>query len=161
MSLIRSVGALETCRRHIASMPKSNPEIEAVLASYACAIIYSELEGRVRELVADRVSHGQSDSRIRRWGAFSAKRLIRSIKISELAGVAGQFDDHCKSHFQEAIDEQCKAAWDQIVQNRHGVAHEGDQPNVVSTLTFAETEVAFTQVQSVLDAFADCLHHAP
>lgn len=159
MSLVRSTDALETCRKHIQAMPRRDPQIEAVLASYACAVIYAELEGQVRRLVADRVGHGRGDVRVKRWGAFSARRLIRSIKISELAGVAGQFDEHCKSRFTHLLDDECKAAWDQIVQNRHGVAHEDDQPGPVSTMTFAETELAFNRVERVLDAFASCLHY--
>lgn len=161
MNLIRSVDAIDVCRKHIQSMSKRDPQIEAVLSSYACAVIYAELEGQVRQLVANRVCHGRRDVRVQKWGYFSAKRLIRSIKIGELAGVAGHFDAYCKSHFNEALDDQCKAAWDQIVQNRHGVAHETDDPGPVSTLTFAETEVAFKQVEKVLDAFAACLHHVP
>ncbi len=78
---------------------------------------------------------------------------MRSIRISELAGAAGFFHGACKDKFRAGLDNEASTAWDSIVNNRHGVAHEessGEDP-VISTLTFGELTALYPKALTVLD----------
>lgn len=127
------------------------------MTAYASAVIYSEFEGAARAIVAERAARPGIDKHLVSFGKVAAERLMRSIKISELAGIAGHFHGDCKSAFQASVDDETAAAWTSILNNRHGVAHEGDASAPISNLTFDELFGNFERAKSVLVAFEACL----
>jgi len=157
VNLVRGQSAVDDCRRHINSLNRPDYQIEAILAAYACAVIYAELEAQVINCVAARASRGSDDPHVVAWSRISARKLVRSIKISELAGIAGHFHPDCKRKFHEDLLSEDKAAWDQIVTNRHGVAHDQDDASTISSMTFNEVESAFARVEAVIICFRGSL----
>jgi hypothetical protein len=153
VTLIRGQSAIDDCRSHIDSLQRADYQIEAILAAYVCAVIYAELEVAVINCVADRASRGSNDSHVMAWARLSARRIVRSIRVSELAGIAGHFHEDCKVKFHEDLSDEDKAAWDQIVNNRHEIAHEQDGTGNISSMTFAEVEAAFAKVNAVIECF--------
>jgi hypothetical protein len=159
MNLPRAEAALETCELHLSSTGTYHTEVDAILASYASAVIYSAFESQARAIVAARASQPGDDPHLVSFTRTAATRLMRSIKVSELAGAAALFDASCKERFHAALDDETKAAWDTICSNRHGLAHEeGDESDtIVSNLTFAELRTLYPKALPVLDRLSEAI----
>jgi hypothetical protein len=160
MSLPRADAALEVCERHLTLTGSHNTEIDAILAAYASAVIYAVFEAEARAIVASRAAHPGSDKHTVSFSRTAAKRLMRSIKIGDLAGTAAFFDPSCKQRFHDALDDEIRQAWDSICGNRHGVAHEdGDETETttISNLTFAELATLYPKALTVLDALREAI----
>jgi hypothetical protein len=159
MSLVRVEAAFETCERHLTETGSLNSEIDAILTSYLCATIYAAMESETQAIVAERAAKRADDPHAANFAKTAARRLVRSIKIGELAGLAGHFDDSCKAAFQKAVDGQTQAAWDNIMLNRHGVTHDEDEGagSAISHLTFQELKSKYADAMKVLDALRDAI----
>ncbi len=135
-------------------------EIEAILTAYVSSVVYSAFEAQVRVIVAKRGAGDGSDTHLASFSAYATRRLVRSIKIGELSGAAAWFHPDCQERFRDAVQDEDKDAWDTIVVNRHGAAHndEGRVDQVISNLTFADLQALYPKALRVLEAFADCLN---
>jgi hypothetical protein len=150
MNFNRVDAALEDCERHLATTDSSGTEIEAILTAYVSTVIYTAFEAQVRRTLAHRVATAVADDdHVGNFAGYASVRLVRSIKVGELAGAAAWFHADCKKRFHEQLEPEAQAAWDSIINNRHGVAH-GDEGNVVSTLTFRELKEAYPKAVAVL-----------
>lgn len=158
MSIERVDDSLEQCRRHLNLTSATDPQIEAILTAYVSSVIYASFEAELRLIVAKRAHSSLSDDREARFGAYAAGRLVRSIRINELTGLAGAFHPDCKDAFKDSLQDEQKSAWDSIINNRHGLAHEGDAPSpIISNLTFAELELLYPKALTVLDVFSSAV----
>jgi hypothetical protein len=159
MSLPRAEAALEVCEKHLTATGTHNTEVDAILTAYASAVIYAVFEAEARAIVATRAAHPGSDKHVVSFSRTAAKRLMRSIKIGELAGTAALFDLTCKQRFHDALEDECKLAWDTICGNRHEVAHEdGDESgSAISNFTFNALADMYPKAVKVLDAFRESL----
>lgn len=154
--LNRSESALESCRSHLSKAGNDDPEIASILAVYVSGVIYAEAEGRIRELVATCAQGDSPHQHVASYCRVSAERLVRSIKISELSGVAGHFSSDFKERFSDLLKSDDKNAWDALIRNRHGHAHGSSEPSI-SNLTFADVERYFLSVEDVLECFESAL----
>ena len=152
--LIRAEDAFETCKDHLTKTSAFNTEIDVILTSYVTATVYASFELEARRLVGERGSLGRADDHLAAFTRYAAERLMRSIKIGELAGAAGWFDASCKKAFHDQLSDEEKSAWDTICTNRHGLAHnDGDTSGATSgNLTFADLEALYPKALKVLDA---------
>ena len=151
MNLTRVDAALEDCEHHLETTGTLGTEIEPILTVYVSAVIYAAFEAEVRRTLAARVaSIAEGDRHVGNFATYASARLVRSIKIGELAGAAAWFHEDCKVRFHNALDDEAHAAWDNIVNNRHGVAHEDDS-TVVSNMTFRELKEAYPKALTVLE----------
>lgn len=151
MNLPRADAALEASAKHLDDTRSRNTEIDAILTAYVSAVIYASFERKAREIVAARAQGDGTDPHLVAFARTASQRLMRSIKIGDLAGAAGFFHPDCKARFRDLLDDQAAAAWDSIINNRHDVAHEDDAAQVVSTLTFRELEALYPVALSVLE----------
>ncbi len=153
MNLTRVDAALEDCERHLETTGTFGTEIEPILTVYVSAVIYAAFEAEVRRTLAARIaSVVEQDQHVGNFATYASTRLVRSIKIGELAGAAAWLHEDCKLRFHDALDGEAHAAWDNIVTNRHGVAHEDDS-TVVSNMTFRELKEAYPKALTVLECF--------
>ncbi len=153
MTLPRVDAALETCERHLVSTRSINTEVEAILTSYVSAVAYSAFESQARTIVANRAARETVDEHLANFARTAATRLMRSIRIGELAGAAAWFHGDCKDRFHSMLDPEAKAAWDNIINNRHNVAHEDEDAmgSAISNLTFSELKSMYPKALTVLD----------
>jgi hypothetical protein len=148
------------CERHLAATASYGTQVEAILTSYISTVIYSAFEAQARTIVATRAAGDGADSHLENFARTASIRLMRSIKISELAGAAAWFDPDCKRRFQEALDDVVKNAWDTIISNRHGLAHDdnlGGDITIISNLTFRELRELYPFAITVLDILSDAI----
>jgi len=148
----------EECERHLDHTNSYNTEVEAILTSYVSSVIYSSFEKKARAIVAERGAGDGSDPHLANFTKVAATRLMRSIKIGEIAGIAGLFHQDCKDRFHGALSAEEKSAWDSIIINRTNFAHEGDDPGLtVSNLTFKELKRLYPYALKVLEALEAAL----
>ncbi|MGH3712415.1 MAG: hypothetical protein ACRDT4_02985 [Micromonosporaceae bacterium] len=158
MSLVRVTDALEQCRRHIEAAGVPDPQIEAILTAYVSAVAYAGFEAEVRSIVSLRAHSARQDDREIAFGQYAAVRLVRSIRVSDLTGLAAAFHPDCRDAFRARLNPEEQSAWDSIINNRHGLAHEERDPSSrISNLTFAELEDLYPRALNVLDVFRQAL----
>jgi hypothetical protein len=150
MKLNRVDAALTDCEHHLETTRAYGTQIEAILVAYVSAVIYSAFEAEVRNIIATRVAFAIDDAHVTNFASVAALRLVRSIKVGELAGLAAWFHPDCKTKFHTELAQEAHAAWDNIVGNRHAVAHEDDS-TVVSTMTWRELKEAYPKAVTVLE----------
>ena len=148
---------MEECDLHLTATNSFGSQVEAILTSYCCSVIYAEFEDQVRRIVAERGAGVGTDAHVTSFTKWAALRLVRSIKIGELAGIAAQFDSTCKARFNDAIDAQTQNAWDTILANRRDVAHVNTSTSAISNLTFDELKSLYPTALLVLEHLKDCL----
>lgn len=157
--LDRSRNLLDLLDHELRPEPDSvpSPLLESVVVNYLLTVVYSDLEQAIRAELADQ-SAGGSDPRTNAFVAVALSRIVRSIKCSEIAGVLGLFDEACKRHFQQLVnDTPAQVAYDRIVTGRHEQAH-----SLGSDMTLADFKGDLQHCQTVLDAVAAairCLCH--
>lgn len=161
MSLPRVEFVLEVSRNHLDSTSSRNTEIDSILAAYACSVIYAALEKRIVEVIAERAGgHVPTDPNVRSFARVAARRLTRSILVSELSGLASHFGEQCKDDFRRGCEDKAVASWDAIIRNRHRVAHHeetGPEQVSLSSLTFSDVEIHYGECLSILEAFEAAL----
>lgn len=132
--------------------------LESVVVNYLLTVVYSDLEQAIRGEMVDHSAAGPG-SRANSFIAAAIGRVLRSIKCSEIAGVLGMFDEGCKKHFQELInDTPSQVAYDRLVIGRHQQAH-----SLGSDMTLNDFKADLEHCQVVIDAVAaaircDCEH---
>lgn len=161
MNLPRADAALEACASHLNDTGSRNTQVDAILTLYVSAVIYAAFERKAREIVAARAEGDGSDPHLAAFARTASRRLMRSIKIGELAGVAGYFHTDCKDRFHDLLAAEASAAWDNIINNRHEVAHEDDVAQVMSNFTFTELETLYPKAMLVLDALEKAIARPP
>lgn len=151
---------IERCRTHLDNSGARNTEIDSILAGYTCAVIYAWFESEIVRAVSARASHGSDDQAIARFTQQAATRLVRSIKVSELKGLAAYFGEDSKQKFAEGCSDRAIGAWDSIVSNRHGLAHEDEAEGSIpslGSLTFEDVERDLAYALKVLWSFRGAL----
>jgi len=129
--------------------------VDVALAQHVASVGYAEFEARVRDLIGARCSR-HTDASVANFATVAALRLVRSIKISALAGTLGWFSPDAKEAFSLALanDPDAVAAWDNILTGRHTLAHE---QGVAPSLTFRDVQRDIERAKRVVDVFADAL----
>lgn len=146
----RSDEAIQICRDHLDVTGMRNSEVETYLVHYLLVLIYADYEQRIIEVVSRRGATS-GDVPVGEFMNWAARRLVRSILYSEIKGVAGYFGENVKGELANRLDETPEAAaYNNIITNRHRLAHTGGL-----TMTLQELERAYVQSVSVLDAFED------
>lgn len=124
-----------------------SPLLESVVVNYLLTVVYSDLEQAIRAAIVGHSAAGP-DARANAFITVAVGRVLRSIKCTEIAGVLGMFDERCKKHFQEMVnDTTAQVAYDRIVSGRHQQAH-----SLGSDMTLADFKADLTHCQVVLDA---------
>ena len=117
--------------------------------NYLLTVVYSDLEQAIRAEIVGHTAAGP-DERANAFIGVAVGRVLRSIKCAEIAGVLGMFDERCKKHFQELVnDTPAQVAYDRIVTGRHQQAH-----SLGSDMTLSDFKADLAHCQVVLDAVA-------
>ena len=141
------------CEKHMDTTKTRTTEIENYLVGYLLVRICSEYESRIRMLVQKRCGRSR-DGHLKKFVHKGAKETTNRFKISDLSGMLGYFGEDYKKAFSDAVTEQpANAAWDNIYNNRHLVAH----GNGNLQMTFADLKRDYATSLIVLDEIAKAL----
>jgi hypothetical protein len=148
--------ALTVCKNHLDNTGTRGTEIESYLVGFLLVNICSEFEIRLRKILEMRAAH-PGDTYLSNFVVYASGRIIRSIKIGEIAGYLGGFGTDWKDNFHSAVkDKPPHVAYDNIMANRQLVAHVSG-----TMMTFAELEAAFQEACHVLTAVANAVGLTP
>lgn len=152
--LRRSADLLSLLEQHLRPTPASVPDplIESVVVNYMLTVIYADIEIAVH---AELAAYGARtlDPRMSSFVTSAARRVVRSVRCSELSGVLNMFDEDCKRHFQSIVnDTAAQTAFDRVMSGRQDQAHA-----LGSDLTLSDVKRDMKHCKAVLQAFADGL----
>lgn len=151
MRIDRIDRALERCEAYCRS-GEVDFEVESLLICSLLILTCSEFEKKYRDLIIERCSSVSDDS-VRKYVGESTR--IRSMKITELAGLLGRFGSSHREEFRRRLNENSIVMnmYDSILTNRNSVAHgEG------SAASFEDVKRYYEEGHMVLDYFRDALH---
>ena len=80
--------AIESCERHLSQTGAFSSEIENFLVEYLLVLLYAEYEKTAKLLLQKRAEQS-GDSELASFVKSASKKLVRSIKISDMAGLLG------------------------------------------------------------------------
>lgn len=144
--LVRTRSFLEECRTHIDNTSSSGTEVEAFLAQYLLVALCSEMQEEVYRVVEMRATRC-GDDELCSFVLSSSKKLLRSVKVSELSGFVGHFGVERKRRFMSSLDEMATMQYNSAVESRHSVAHRSG-----AQVTLSELETIVGVACNVLDA---------
>lgn len=99
-----------------------DPLYQSVLAQYICVRLSGVIENTVRDTMT-RTAEGLHP----RASRFISKTLnsFQNPKTGKIFDLIGQFDDDWRKELEISISDECKAAINSVVANRHAIAHGG------------------------------------
>jgi len=114
---------IKLCERHLETTGTRNTQIENYIVRYLLVRVCAEYETRIKTLVQRRCTR-VNDAHILSFTNRGAELAARNFNIGDITGVLGMFGEDYKAAFKQAVHSQtCHAAWDNIYNNRHTVAH--------------------------------------
>lgn len=139
--------------RHLTSTDTSGTEIESLLTRSLLVLICSEFEQKIEAIIQEKFSSIE-DKSLREFAGSCVDAVFRSVKSSEIAGLLKRFGGSYKENFKKKSDENARAVtfYNNIVTNRHGVAHSNG-----GNVTFADLKMFYEEGHVVLDYFRDTL----
>jgi hypothetical protein len=149
MKFPQSDNAIAVCKDHLDRTGARGTEIESYLVGYLLVSICSEYEIRLRRILEVRATK-VADRHVCSFVTHALGKIVRSIKVSEIAGTLGGFGLDYKKGFHDIIDgTTAHTAYDNIMTNRHSVAHKTG-----TNITFSELEAAFKESNEIITAIA-------
>lgn len=143
---------IEVSKDHLDTTATSGTEIESFIVGYLLTVVHAEFEQAVKRAVSERCQ-AAGDPLIGNFGALAAKRLVRSIKISDLSGILGHFDANCKKTFQTSIQNARSASYySNLESSRQAIAHEA-----TSNATMSDVQTWFVEAKQVPLKFREAL----
>ena len=151
MRIPRIDSAIETCREHLQSTDSQGTEVEAYLTRYLLVFVCATFEEEIKRLITRRVMAIQ-DEALQAFFSSCMDAVFRSIKTSEIAGLLKRFGLQYKRIFLDKLEDRVVTFFNNIVTNRHGVAHTGG-----ANITFSELGNFYDEGHAVLDALKETL----
>lgn len=98
--------------------------IESHLVEHALIRICAAFEHEIQRTLVERCAESGDQARDQ-YVSSVIQRVVRSIRVNELSGILGGFDEDYKASYLSWVDEnpQAATAYSNIVTNRHAVAH--------------------------------------
>jgi hypothetical protein len=149
---------IQQCEQHLDESGARNTEIENHIVRYLLVRICAEYERRIEVLVQRRCAR-INDQYVLNFANWGIEMATKRFKIENIMGLLSRFGEDYQRTFKDALGKQgnkqnCQIAWDNIVTNRHIVAH-GKGP-VMMTLTDLKGQYNCSLV--VIDGLVKALH---
>ena len=144
--------ALANCEEYIQNSSSADEELKNMLTQALLILMCAEFEKKFKEFILERCSEIDDDS-IKEY--IINKTRIRSLKISDISGLTGEFGEKHKSEFKRLIDGSstpCDVLYESVRSNRNKVAH-GEGCNA----TILDVKQYYEGAHEVLDHFKQAL----
>ena len=151
MRLDRVELVIEVCEQHLTSTSSFGSAIEAYLTQQLIVTICAEIEQAIEDIIIKR-ARDMCGAEFESFVESCLGAVFRSIGSSEIAGLLNRFGADRKAQFLSLVDDRAKTAYDNIVINRHRIAHKSG-----SNLTFNEAVDSYRIGLSVIDTAAQVL----
>jgi len=157
MEFPRIDSAIETCRRHLASLNKTDAadtvELESHLVAAMTVLIVSEYETFIEGSFGQRGDRC-GDPHVANYVRSQLARRFRSPDLGKVNDVLGCFgQDYRDSFFKDVQNTPEHAAWDNIMRARHFIVHRQGAMN----LTFRELRESYDRTKAVMERLVQTL----
>ncbi len=112
----------QSCTEHLDQTNSWNTQIENYFVQLLLIHIWAEYQVRITSLVEKRGARSNDDQCLNFVGTC-LKDVCKHIKIADLTGIAGRFDEQYKKLFTIGLSNEQIQAWNDINTNRQNVAH--------------------------------------
>ncbi len=144
---IRTETAIEECEQHLKDSASLGSPIESYLTQHILVILCAEMQQAICQSIDTRAT-ASGNASLTAFVGECARRVIRSLLKSELAGVVGMFGSSNKENFNNSLTDSEVYIYNNAVKERHTVAHVRSM-----NVTFAELRSALRAARKVLTAF--------
>ena len=126
--------------------------IAPIFVAYALTLIHAKFEIAIRAAICERCRG--NDVEVNSYIASTVHKSVRSIRVGELKGVLGQFDDQSKEAFvrQSEEFEMAFQFYSNLETNRQGIAHGG-----AISATMNDVSTWFLEARTVIAEFREAL----
>jgi hypothetical protein len=146
IQLVRTDALIDECERHLDQTGSLGTPVESYLTQHALVILCAEVQTEIYRIIETRAAKS-ADIALQQFTIAASKRVLRSVKTSEIAGLMGYFGSEIKDRFAAALNERDVTVYNNAVQNRHDVAHKtGVQ------VTLAEVKAAAAAAARILES---------
>lgn len=152
----RLEGELKLCEQHLTATDTKGSPVERVFVGYILTVAYAEFEKAIKNAVYERCQR-ENDPALNNYIRKVTDRRIRSIKLSELAGILKQFGDKYSSNFHDAREkgsdsDQVQTFWHNLLDNRHAIAHDASV-----SANYTDIQEWIPKAQKVITMFREAL----
>jgi hypothetical protein len=157
MEFPRIDSALETCRRHLASLGEVEASVAVELESHLVAamtlLIVSEYETFIEDAFGKRGDRC-GDLHVANYVRSQLTQRFRSPDLGKVNKILGCFgEDYLQSFFKDIENTREHAAWDNIMRARHAIVHRQG----VINLTFRELRDSYDRTKVVMERLVRAL----
>lgn len=144
--LLRTKSFLDACQLHIDETSSQGSEVEAFLSQYLLVSLCAEMQEEIYRVIEGR-AQACGDDELCGFAIAASKKILRSVRSSEIAGFVGHFGQTRKQKFNDALDERVTLQYNTAVESRHSIAHRGG-----AQVTLAEIREIVASAGRVLDS---------
>lgn len=144
-SLERVDAMIEVCQKHLANTGAAGTAVEAYLTQQFLILFSAEIEQEIERILSQKARE-QCSGEFSSYVQASLSQVFRSTKTSDIAGLLGKFGAEYRARFQDLLDPRAETAYNNLIVNRHQVAHDSG-----SNLTFSEAVDSYRKGMSVLE----------
>ena len=148
---IRTHTALNNCEQHLHDTGAVGSPIESYLTEYLLILMCADMQEAIYKVIEEWANKSASPS-LKEFVAASSRKVLRSVKKSEIAGFIGMFGSTHQDQFNSALDDREVTVYNNAVENRHNVAH-----RTGATVAFSEIKTALSSARNILAAVEKAL----
>jgi hypothetical protein len=148
---IRTQTSLNDCEQHLRDSGAVGSPIESYLTEYLLILMCADMQEAIYKIIEEWAGKSGNSS-LKEFVAASSRRVLRSVKKTEIAGFIGLFGITHKDQFNSALDDREVTIYNNTVDSRHDVAH-----RTGATVTFSEMKNALSAARKILVAIDGAL----
>lgn len=151
MKFARIENAVSCCKKHLveASGVSQIAEVETYLVGFLLVVIYADYEMKLKKMLELRASRSGGDEAIQSFARHYIGKYSGRIYIEHLTELLKRFGVKCANQFKAEVQgKQAHTSWDNLMTNRHQLAHVTG-----SSVTFSEVLTDYRESHIVLNSF--------
>lgn len=150
---------LEKCKNHLEITKSTGSEIESFFTSFLLVYIYSRFEMKIKEIISLNLNDNCKGKDLSSFFAPYVDNMSKRLKTSEISThILRKFGKQYEELFKNKLNdkEQNVTAYNNIITNRHKVAHgEG------SNFTFSELSESVRKSKVIFDLLKETIDSQP
>ena len=151
MILTRTRAAYADCAEHLHATASLGSPIESYLTQHLLVLLCAEVQSKLYDVVEER-SKLLADRSAQNYINDSVRRILRSVRKSDIANLLGMFDVRCRNALNETVDDTEVTMYNNAVGTRHDIAH-----RVGTQVSFREFPDAMHCAERLLAAFEQAI----
>ena len=145
-TFVRTKAVFEDCMAHISEQKLQGAPIESYLVEHILIVFCAEVQHEIYKSI-EQYTSTLGDLKLEYFVRAACRKLFRSPKKSEIAGLLGSFGEVTQNKFNSLIDESQVTYYSLAVDARHDVAHSNG-----SKMTIGDFLKALKSAEEIIQA---------